>query len=539
MDRRNPTETHRQTASRIIVHALMLITSLAPALIVGIHSLSRPYVLMGSDQDLLWASEALRLLRGVGPSYADHPGALWPIVYGLNIEVLSVVFPNQITDPLGAVLPSGISKVIAMAKIENALICGLTGYLAFGISRLLGTKLALAALLNGVLSFSYPILNAAQSIRHEIPSMVLLLATIPLAHQLAQQAWGTWTRNALGIMVACLIFAAAYSKQQSLISLPYCALLATLVISNADPAGLAEVKSWLARIGPAKLSILALSCSIPWLISATPDIDLINLPAWAAINAGLALLLVLAGINRDGMVKPWAAIATMAVIEVAITKMASPNWWRQAVTGFPSWLFAFSRNGGDSTTSFISGIQEYFSNLFNPPWIAAFALVAATIVAAFRLANRVIKRPRTTVLEQQSSAWNQAAWADTGWLLIAPILLASTARVNPPYGVYFFPPIVISAAHVLSLKHVTPWPTGLRTALVSLCSIAILLTASIQSLSNAQHLSQFTSSGLPEQTICLSQNMDQSMHRTAVGQCPAFSQEAAKKMIFDDWRGPH
>lgn len=104
MESINPTETHRRTASRIIVHALMLIASLAPALIVGIHSLSRPYVLMGSDQDLLWASEALRLLRGVGPSYADHPGALWPIVYALNIKALSVVFPNQITDPLGAVL---------------------------------------------------------------------------------------------------------------------------------------------------------------------------------------------------------------------------------------------------------------------------------------------------------------------------------------------------------------------------------------------------------------------------------------------------
>ena len=539
MDPKNPTEAHRQTESRIIVHALMLIASLAPALMVGIQSLSRPYFLMGSDQDLLWASEALRLLRGIGPSYADHPGALWPIVYGLNIKVLSVVFPNQITDPLGAILPSGISKVIAMAKIENALICGFTGYLGFGISRLLGTKLTLAALLNGVLSFSYPILNAALSIRHEIPSMVLLLATVPLAHQLAQQPWGTWKRGALGIMVACLIFAAAYSKQQSLISLPYCALLTTLVISKADPAGLAEVKSWLTRMGPAKLSILALSCSIPWLVSATPDIDLINLPAWAALNAGLALLLVLAGINRDGIVRPWAAIATMAALELVITKIASPNWWRQAVTGFPSWLFMFSRKGGDSTTSFISGIQDYFHSLFSPSWVATLALGLATIVTAFRLANRVIKRRRTTVLEQQSGAWIQAAWADTAWLLIAPILIASTARVNPPYGIYFFPPIVICAAHVLSTNPVTPWPTGLRTPLLSLCSIAILLTASIQSLSNAQHLSQFTSSGLPEEAICLSQNMDQSMHRTAVGQCPDFSQEAAKKMIFDDWRGPH
>lgn len=529
---------HQHPLPSFILHLAMLIASIAPALMVGTQSLSRPYFQMGSDQDLLWASEALRLLRGVGPSYADHPGALWAIVYGLNIKILSVIFPGQITDTLGSILPFGINKLIAIAKIENALFCGLTGYLTFAISRQLGAKLALAALLNGIVSFSYPVLNAAQSIRHEIPSMVLLMATAPLTHQLAKQAWGTWQRKTLGILVACLIFAAAFSKQQSLISLPYFALLTTVIIHNTDPGCLTRLKFYLHKMGGKNLSLLALGCMIPWLICAAPDIDLINLPVWTAINASFAALLMLAGIHQRGLVKPWTAIATMAGVELIITKIASPNWWRQAVTGFPSWLFMFSRKGGDSSTAFADSIQGYFQTLFSPSWAAMIAVGTVTIVAAARVTNLIIRRSKTTGLHQQSDFWEQGTWTDKAWLVIAPILLASTARVNPPYGIYFLPPILITASCILSTNSIHIFSTLTRAPLLTLSSIAILSTASIQSLSNAQNLSQFTSLGLPKEVICLSQNMDQSMHHTAVGQCSDFPKEAANKAIFDDWRGP-
>ena len=529
---------HQQRATSFILHLAMLIASIAPALSVGAQSLSRPYFQMGSDQDLLWASEALRLLRGVGPSYADHPGALWAIVYGLNIKILSVIFPEQITDTLGSILPFGINKLIAVAKIENALFCGLTGYLTFTISRQLGAKFALAALINGIVSFSYPVLNAAQSIRHEIPSMVLLMATAPLTHQLAKQAWGTWQRKALGILVVCLIFAAAFSKQQSLISLPYFALLTSVIIHDADQKSITKLKSYLHKMGAGNLSLLAFGCMIPWLICAAPDIDLINLPVWTAINASLAALLMLAGIHQGGLVKPWAAIATMAGVELIITKIASPNWWRQAVTGFPSWLLMFSRKGGVPSTAFMDGIQGYFQNLFSPAWAAMLAIGLVTTVAAARVTNRIIRRSKTTGLQQQADFWEQGTWTDTAWLVIAPILLASTARVNPPYGVYFLPPILIAASCILSSNSIHVFSTLTRASLLTLSSIAILSTASIQSLSNAQNLGQFTSSGLPKEIICVSQNMDQSMHHTAVGQCSDFSKEAAKKTIFNDWRGP-
>jgi len=291
-------------------------------------------------------------------------------------------------------------------------------------------------------------------------------------------------------------------------------------------------------MGAGNLSLLAFGCMIPWLICAAPDIDLINLPVWTAINASLAALLMLAGIHQGGLVKPWAAIATMAGVELIITKIASPNWWRQAVTGFPSWLLMFSRKGGVPSTAFIDGIQGYFQNLFSPAWAAMLAIGLVTTVAAARVTNRIIRRSKTTGLQQQADFWEQGTWTDTAWLVIAPILLASTARVNPPYGVYFLPPILIAASCILSSNSIHVFSTLTRASLLTLSSIAILSTASIQSLSNAQNLGQFTSSGLPKEIICVSQNMDQSMHHTAVGQCSDFSKEAAKKTIFNDWRGP-
>jgi hypothetical protein len=73
----NETCNHEETGIKKILlwHSAILMVSILPALAVGILSLKRSVLMMGSDQDIMWASEAMRLLRGAGPSYADHPGA--------------------------------------------------------------------------------------------------------------------------------------------------------------------------------------------------------------------------------------------------------------------------------------------------------------------------------------------------------------------------------------------------------------------------------------------------------------------------------
>ena len=57
-----------------------IFTFAIPSLIVGWLGLNRPYY-STPDQDFLWVSQSIRLLKGLGPSYADHPGAYWPVSF--------------------------------------------------------------------------------------------------------------------------------------------------------------------------------------------------------------------------------------------------------------------------------------------------------------------------------------------------------------------------------------------------------------------------------------------------------------------------
>ena len=79
--------TTRRTANISGEGLLLLLVCLAPSVLVGLAGLHRPYDAI-PDQDMLWASEALRLLRGVAPSYADHPGIFWTLTYTVNSRIL-------------------------------------------------------------------------------------------------------------------------------------------------------------------------------------------------------------------------------------------------------------------------------------------------------------------------------------------------------------------------------------------------------------------------------------------------------------------
>ena len=57
-----------------------------PSLIVGWLGLNRPYY-SNPDQDFLWVSQSIRLLKGLGPSYADHPGAYWPVSFLIKFVI--------------------------------------------------------------------------------------------------------------------------------------------------------------------------------------------------------------------------------------------------------------------------------------------------------------------------------------------------------------------------------------------------------------------------------------------------------------------
>ena len=92
-----------------------------PSLIVGWLGFNRPYY-NTPDQDLLWVSQSIRLFKGFGPSYADHPGAYWPVSYLVKFFTFSRNSIYEFIDQYGAVSEELIDKIIHISRIENTLI---------------------------------------------------------------------------------------------------------------------------------------------------------------------------------------------------------------------------------------------------------------------------------------------------------------------------------------------------------------------------------------------------------------------------------
>ena len=92
-----------------------------PSLLVGWLGLNRPYF-STPDQDFLWVSQSIRLFKGLGPSYADHPGAYWPLSFLVKFFIFSKSLVSEFIDQHGAISEEIIDKIIHLSRIENALI---------------------------------------------------------------------------------------------------------------------------------------------------------------------------------------------------------------------------------------------------------------------------------------------------------------------------------------------------------------------------------------------------------------------------------
>ena len=523
----------------LVEHLTVLVLSACPALLVSLGSWSRPAVLMGSDQDLLWASEALRVLRGLGPSYADHPGAFWTLLYALNINILTWLSPQPLLDAAGRISPAGLSAVVQHARVESGVVAGLTGYLCYWLAVGLGVRKPLAVLCAAVISCSQPVLLAAASIRHEPVSMVWMLSAACLLQRLTAFSPQAWPRFWLSIATVVLVYAAAFSKQQVLIVWP---LAFWIGLQPAIQHHSVDTTTWLPpwRQRARSTGLLLGGCGLAWVLCALPDLDLINLPAWMLINLSFVVISMLGRGERRGHPHWGSSLLWVTAVGLVITKGIAPNWWRQAVTGFPSWMLMFGRQQQslqEQGTTVFKAILDYATGLFALPQLALAFLVVIGTAAAM-----LIIKPQPTASKQAGA--NHQPWPAIGvaWILAIVILLICTARVNPPYAVYFFPPLMVVA--VWSLNTALPGATASRSHrwqenCITAGAIVLLASASLTSLSQLGDLSRYSQAALPEAWICTSQNMDQAMALTAVGRCNNFQQEAGKKSIFDDWHGPH
>ena len=92
-----------------------------PSLIVGWLGLKRTYY-SSPDQDFIWIIQSIRFLKGVGPSYNDHPGAYWPLSFLIKFYFLSRNLVFDFIDQYGAVSEEIIKKIISISRVENCLI---------------------------------------------------------------------------------------------------------------------------------------------------------------------------------------------------------------------------------------------------------------------------------------------------------------------------------------------------------------------------------------------------------------------------------
>ena len=526
----------------MVLHALVFLACLTPSVIVGLTGIGRPYDAI-PDQDLLWASEALRLIRGVAPSYADHPGAFWTLLYQFNILIAESLGGGNILNALGQITPTGIQSVIQTARVENAALSGLCAYLVFPASRCLHISRATAVAIAVTTAFSSAILVGVSEIRHETISMAFLLLYVATFLSALRRPKGSKSRIALTILSVILFFSAGFCKNQALLLSPL-VFASTLGIAYKDNQ--AVIKPWAdtahARPYQSILAPLAAS-SLPWLISASPDIDLINLPFWITINTGLTCSISIGFFNKLTQRYFYQSLTLLGIFEIVLFKIFIPQWWRQAITGFPSWMFRYAHTVEDRSIGLLEqttrGIETYFPHLFTPSGIAfiAFsvllALSALSPIRHFSALTRGSQQARSTATVNPPSI----SWA---WPLCWLSLIASSQRAAPRYEIYILIPILMAAAATLSRhrKLYEPQKRDAIALIATTCSALLISTAALRSVANAQNLNSFINAGQARDSLCIGHHMDRTMQLTSAGKCKVFQQGARDKDVYDSWNGP-
>lgn len=507
------------------ITAISILLAFGIPLGLAIQGLDRPYDAI-PDQDLLWASEALRLHSGRGPSYADHPGIYWTLSFLAKLDILPRL-GHTLTDAAGNLTASGAETLIKLGRIENGIICGACAASTLPLLRQLrtGKIQELAAIL--IFSSSTSLLVAVSEIRNEVTSCLFMLTYINL------NLWCMRSRDSpapskippsssmnrlelLGAWLAILAFLfAAYCKQQVLLLSPL--IFAAALIQRRrylrESFSLLELNNW------KPIAAISLLAAAPWLLSASPDIDLINAPFWIFINLGLWATFY-SGIAQT---QSWRGLANAGLIvaatELIINKLLVFNWWRQAVTGFPSWMF-FNANQKDGAEGILAATINYLAGPFNHGAAALFLL--ATLITALSVSTLKDRKP-------------EAIWILACTSFTLPLTAALAARPTARYEIYFFLPLIIILATLASTHTDTSRANRLAIRLLSICLMALAASASIRNLINPSAL---INQGQPKSFLCFGQHMDKLMAKTSAGECNNFSKASLDKNPYDSPAGP-
>ena len=516
---------------RIPKELLVFLACLLVPLSVGLMGIDRPYDAI-PDQDLLWASEALRLLRGVAPSYADHPGALWTLAYIFNIKIVQLFHDAKILDNSGSITEDGISNIIALARIENAFVAGTCSYLAYKVAQSLNTNNWLSLTAGLLTSTSSALLIGISEIRHEVASITLFLVSI-VCYQKALKSNGIPKRLYATVATLSLI-AASFCKNQVLILTPILAVgIAFIYLQSQDR----KIKT---HEIPQLLKLIAIwtgYASFTWFIVAMPDIDLINLPFWIAINLTLVGIFSTATLNKPGPKHIRKVLLLNSVAQLIIFRFLSPDWWRQAITGFPSWMFRYSNSAEDPSTNIIKQVKDgsslYLSNSFYPASISLFVIFASATLSIAVIFYFLTRKGSFSYIHFLNSA---------GWIFSAAVICIMSQRIASRYEIYFFIPyILISVANLGITTHqqsyISPPPLALKS--LKCISLILLFCAALSSARNISNLHSFVNPGQDRSVLCIGHHMDISMKNTSASMCPVFPQAVIDKNAYDSWSGPN
>ncbi len=520
----------------IIKREFYIVVFSIPSLIVGWLGINRPYF-SNPDQDFLWVSQSIRLFKGLGPSYADHPGAYWPVSFLIKFFILSRSSAIQFIDQYGAVPIEVIDKIIYFSRIENTLITASLPLIFFFLLKQLEVDKKTIILSTYILCLSSANLNLVSDIRHENIGMFFMFLYLLLTCKELNKIKNNNFINLNSTIITLFFYASIFCKQQILLLYPLIFLFIIFFIKIKKLDYYRQINKIIIRKNISTLLVLFFLSGIPWIIISSEEFNkfgavyIVNLPFWSFINAGLIFSMIISAKEKINKFVFLKYLFFLSMIQILVFEILAPNVWRRSITAFPSFLFPFSSLSDGNINllihakDFIISIKEYSISLSWPGNFVFLIILLLKICFIIRFLVLIKNKKNFSLLDYSFFS-----------LLILFVILSF--RQQSFYQIYFFTPILV----LLSLGNAKNYfkknnlkEKFLVINFLSLTTSILLFTFSIKSTINIFNLNKFVSAPQSQELLCDYQTLDYSLKNTPVGSCDSFERESNKKNKFNSW----
>lgn len=507
-----------------------------PSLIVGWLGIKRPYY-STPDQDLLWFSQSIRLFKGLGPSYSDHPGSYWPVSFLVKFFILSKSFLFKFIDQYDEISEEIIDKIINLSRIENTLITASLPLIFFLILKELEVDKKIVISITYILCLSSATLNLVSDIRHENIGILFMLLYLLFTIKDLNKYKKIYFLNLKAIINTLFFYASIFCKQQILLLSPLIFIFIFYFLKIKDLNYYEKFNNLLKRKNISNLFLLFSLSGIPWIIISIEEfykfgvIYFLNLPFWSFINSGLILSMIISAKEKIEKTIFLKYLFVITLMQILFFEIFAPNVWRRSITAFPSFLFPFSSLSDGNINifirlkDFINLTKEYSMNLSWPSNLLF--LFIFLLIIYFIIRWLIFFKNKRDFLLLDYSIFS---------LLILTLILS--LRQQSFYQIYFFIPLLI----LLSLRYGNNFLRRqnigekflLNNFLYYVTSI-LLISFFIKSTTNVFNLNKFVSVPQSRELLCNPQTLDYSLKNTPVGTCEFFEKESNKKNKFDSW----